>query len=595
MREWLKDWIEASLADDGIRDDSEFYDYIGHMRVISGALANIQLAFKDSPSFIKNSIDNALELAENLQEIRLEYFNFLVDTNGVVEIDATINGKDHLDDIYQLDEKAMQLAIEAEKLINGNGTLKAASDISQINTLLQRLKGIDSFLLSRTKKKVFDLTDDIENEANTTPKTPDKPEFDLTNYQSYSRPSMGVPTRPYQIYPQPSIPQSNITYSDNDSLFPKDSSSYVQGYQSQGNYSTPNQNSFEYVPKHAMKRSGTNKIPIRKLAELMKKARENGTVKKCATALTLLTVASVLGISALKNISPDEPTITTTPTFPPIISEEISKEVAPTATPEVIPTVTPTTTPSSISTPAPQKYKEGTLAYALQFMDDEFVHVVAESLRNSMKGRNEDQIRRYGYGVTYNRFTTDREYLEYVFPIIDSGADNLKLPNCDRFAIAPQMEQLSGDVAKYFITKALNESGKYNRTDYTVDDINFYWNIYGGNTKAFDVRTVKVKNNRLVVDQIVGTQDHFSGEFKKLISAHCALESAVEGTGPAKTDQLTKLDTHCAFGTQEGTVIRENTLQCYEILVNIFEKEPTLTVNSPGKGMKLVYENDYER
>lgn len=604
MREWLKDWLEVSLADDGIRDDSEFYDYIGHMRVVATSLANIQIALKNSPSFLKNSIDDVSDVAETVHALRCEHFKSLVDSDNVVELNANINGKDHINDIYQLDDQAMQLVAETENLINTNGPLKATSILKDLKHTLRKLQSIDSYLLSRTERKIDEEIenedrDDVEYEILANPPEP-------LSYRTYSPPPMGIPKIPqqtkYDIHHANNAYTSNQTYTPyyGDSWIQKDNFSYMQGYPPQGNYSKPEQSSSKYVPKHRMTQCGPNKRPVRNLAELMKKARANGKVKKYVARLTLLASISVVGISALafKSTTHDEPVIST---MPPV--QETIPATIPISTQIPIPEVTPTSAPMptqtvSISESNPSaktnKYSKGTLANSVQHLPDEIISVLANSLRNSMNGRGEFNLKQYGCDVNMD-FSTDREYVEHVFNILDFTISNLRKPNCDRFAGAPQIEQLTGDVAKYLIADALNESGKYERTNYSLDDIGFYWTISGGQTDKFDVRTVKIKNGKLVEDQLVGHECHFFGDMKKIISVHCALESAIEGTGPAEIDKLTQRSPHCAFGTQEGTVILENTLEGYEALVNILENEYELKVNTPGKGVKIQYEKDYER
>lgn len=618
MREWLEDWLEDSLADDGIRDDSEFYDYIGHIRAVVANLSNIRLALKNENSFLKHSVDKALENAETIQKLRYGYFNFLSATGNVTKVNSTINGKDHLNDIYKLDEQIIKLTTETEKLINDNNKFKAANNLNELKVALKRAQSIDSFILGRAERKIDEVGEEIESA--------DDEDIDyelLANppilkqhnvYNTYPHPSMGVPQLPYQNEPRP-----HTAYNFSAHNIPN---KYENNPLSQNNVSTSveeqygilrNQvpvklerhhyNEVPYPPEvpPRMKQCGNNRQPVRE--------RKRTIDTKKIGALALAASLCVGGLTLYNSNKNKDVNIPNVPTQPAYTEMTPTPEVTP--TPEInIPTEVlepieaPTlsietfaTANTQIATPTstPQRYAKGTLAYTVQYMDDEMLSVVANSLRHSMHSATDVRFGGYVNGTNQD-FDTDKEYVEYVFNILDSCARNLKVNDIsDRFAIAPQMEELSGDVSKYLIAKALNESGKYNRTNYTASDIDFYWTIYGGKTKKFDVRTVKVKNGTLVVDQLIGRTEHFSGDMKKLISSHCALESAVDGTGPAKRDQLTGGKTRCAYGTQEGTVISDESLKAYDALVNIFEHEYELKVTNPGKGVKIQYENEYDR
>lgn len=625
MREWLEDWLVDSLADDGIRDDSEFYDYIGHIRTVCASLDNIQNTLASSPAFFKKTLSEAIEIAEQVHEFRSNHFQFLVSTDSVVEVNATLNGKDHLKDIYQLDDKVMHLTTEIENLINSNKTIQAASNITELKYNLRRLQSIDGYLLSRAERKVSEMErgiesddeDDIDYEILANPPEPSR----TIPYQAFSHPSMGIPQVPV-VNPKIQAPVINSeTRATNDYNFLAHNTPNKYEINSSAPNNTPTRTERYYgelkghVPvtveryyyndpsyKPQMKQCGYNRQSVRERKRTIDKKKVGALVLAASLCVGGVALYNQQKEDAVKDAPTTNPitytetiqtsytppveTITPVQTTQPIVdTPEIAQET----------NVTTTTQPAKETTAPAKKYSKGSLAYSVQSLDDEMISVIAKSLKNSMKGRNGNQIAGYANGVNQT-FDTDREYVEYVFNILDSCARNLKVSDIsDRFAIAPQMEELSGDVSKYLIAKALNESGKYNRTNYTASDIDFYWTIYGGKTNKFDVRTVKVKNGTLVVDQKIGTQDHFSGDMKKLISSHCALESAVEGTGPAYKDKLTGLQTLCAFGTQEGTIILDESLKAYDALVNIFENEYELKVNKPGKGVRIQYENDYER
>lgn len=610
MREWLEDWLVDSLANDDIRDDSEFYDYIGHIRTVCASLNNIQNTLASSPAFFKKTLNEAIEIAKQVHKFRSDHFQFLVSTDSVVEVNATLNGKDHLKDIYQLDDKAMQLTTEIEKLINSNKTIPAASNITELKYTLRRLQSIDGYLLSRAQRKVSEMEqgiesddeDDIDYEILANPPEPSG----TIPYQTFSHPSMGIPQIPV-VNPKIQAPVTNSkTRATNDYNFSAHNTPNKYEINSLAPNSTPTRTERYYgelkghVPvtveryyyndpssKPQMKQCGYNRQSVRE--------RKRTIDKKKVGALVLAASLCVGGVALYnqqnKDTAKDVPTanpITYTETIQPSYTPPVETITPAQTTPSIVDTpevaqetnVTTTTQPTKETTAPAKKYSKDSLAYSVQSLDDEMISVIADSLRNSMTGRNGVQMSMYANGV--NEYANnDREYVEAVFNILDSRARSMRYnDNCDRFGIAPQMEQLSGDISKYLIAKALNESGEYDRTNYTADDINFYWTISGGKTNKFDIRTVKVKNGTLVVDQKIGTQDHFSGDLKKLISSHCALESAL---------------TLCAFGTQEGTVILDESLKAYDTLVNIFENEYELKVNRPGKGVRIQYENDYDR
>ncbi len=618
MREWLEDWLEDSLADDGIRDDSEFYDYIGHMRLVSANLSNIQVTLKNESSFLKHSVDETLDIAETIQKLRFDYFNLLVSSDSVVEINATINGKNHLNDIYKLDEQIIKFTTETEKLINDNNKFKAANTLNELKVALKRAQSIDSFILGRAERKIDEFGEEIESA--------DDEDIDyelLANppilkqhnvYNTYPHPSMGVPQPPYQNDTRPHTAYNFSAHNtpnnyENNPLSQNNVSTSVEEQYGILRNQVPvriehhryNENFYPPEVPPQMKQCGNNRQPVRERKRTIDRKKVGALVlaaSLCVGGLTLYNSNKNKDVN-IPNV-PTQPAyteMTPTPEVTPTPKISIQAEVSKTTTSPTLSTETYATANTQVATPTstPQKYAEGTLAYTVQFLDDEMISVVANSLRNSMNGRNGNQIAGYANGVNQT-FDNDREYVEYVFNTLDSRAKTMRYSdNCNRFGIAPQMEQLSGDVSKYLIVKALNESGKYKRTDYTADDIDFYWTIYGGKTNAFDVRTVKIENGILVVDQLIGHTCHFSGDMGKLISSHCALESAVEGTGPAYKDKLTGGLTHCAFGTQEGTVILDESLKAYDALVNIFEHEYELKVNAPGKGVKIQYENEYDR
>lgn len=107
-----------------------------------------------------------------------------------------------------------------------------------------------------------------------------------------------------------------------------------------------------------------------------------------------------------------------------------------------------------------------------------------------------------------------------------------------------------------------------------------------------NITQLKKKNGYKKNDQLVGRSVHFKGDLKTLTNSHCALNAAIHG---GHMDKGTGKRTQCAFGTQEGNIIDSNSLKAYDALINIFSNEYELKVPAQGKGVKIVYDKEYDR
>ena len=351
-----------------------------------------------------------------------------------------------------------------------------------------------------------------------------------------------------------------------------------------------------------MRQGGSNPIPARRRKEEKENNKKQNREKK-HTIRNVMLLISVLGIAyfSAPGITGDVPVPTIPPKEPGIeikvpmpSNEEIplslpTEVTTPVETPETKPVVD---IPAFTTQETKPKYDKHSLMYCLEFMDDEMVSVVAGSLRNSIDDFSSLNMGMYGNGCNMT-FSSDREYVAHVFGILDSRAASIRRGgNYDKFAIAPQMEQLSGDVSKYLIAKAIGESGKYDKDQYEITDIDYYYTTLYGQTNAFDARTVDEENGIKVEDQLIGRSVHFKGHLKNSINSHCALDAAING---GHIDKGTGKRTQCAFGTQEGNVIDAMSIQAYDSLIHLFSDEYELVVTKKGKGVVLVYNKEYDR
>ena len=236
--------------------------------------------------------------------------------------------------------------------------------------------------------------------------------------------------------------------------------------------------------------------------------------------------------------------------------------------------------------------------YNLIYMDDTTISFIANSLKESIKGMNEVNLRRYGNGCNAN-FTNDREYVAYVFGIIDSKLPQLNRSSLsyDASIILPQMEQLANDLTKHIIALSLNESGLYGRTDYTYKDIDFYASRKQKSSPEVGrvtVRTVKKRDGKLVEDKKIGDYASDYSHFPKDLGL---------GIQAATTLSYTKDDV--ALG-MAGDVAAEFSMKAYSRIINLTEpgkflnygdvENPTnLRITRQGKGMKLETQIDNPR
>lgn len=596
----MQEWTKKSLREDRIRDDSVFFEYIGRITELENLAGQILEKSKGRLSFESKASD-ILDLVSDIHDIRFTHFTTLVEKDAVVDIPEILsNGERYVDTVQKIDKEIEDGLNELKFCLNNNRDIDAMRVFDQTKTKLQRLKGMDQYLYERASdriNKTFDkVSSAIPHMYQGSPSV-NNPYFQPGQNINYSgaRPNQGVPDHmtAYVQRLQPVRPvEPQYTYNMNMPPQPMPSPR-----------KTP-----------VMHQGGPNPIPARRRKE-EKENKKNTKEQSKFKKLVITAVATAACIGGLAVFAPgqtiDTPTqsIPSTPTQQPKITQSgelpsvtenpfVIDPASTTAveTPEAQPIIvaTPTPVPAPVQTQeARPKYDKHSLMYCLEFMDDDMVSVVATSLRNSIDNYNGVQINMYGNGCNMT-FETDKEYVAYVFGILDSRASSMGHygNSPDRFAIAPQMEQLSGDVSKYLIAKAIGDSGKYNKDNYSIDDIDYYWAIYGGKAKA-DARTIEEEEGKKKEDELIGRSVHFSGDMKTLMEAHCTLKSAIEGTG--HKDKLTGQYALCAFGTQEGTVINDASIDSYRALINVLSKEYELKVTAPGKGVKIVYDKEYDR
>lgn len=584
----MNDYTKKSLLDDGIREDSVFFEYVGHMRALTDLAEYILQKSTGRQSFEHRAIE-ILELVTDIHEVRFKHFSTLVEKNAVVDIfDTLSDGKRYTDAVAIIDKEIEDGLNELKFSLNNNRDIDAMRVFEQLKVKLQRLKGMDQHLYERSNARI--------NRTFNSVSTPIAPRYQYspninTTYSNHAYNVDFTKTHPSQGIPIQS--QSAVT--------PRPATQYYQAQQveniPQTNYYTNSAPPPNTHTSPAMHQSGNNHTPVRN------RKKKKITPKQLAT-FVLSTGVCVLGLAAFNHGIIGQPTQQTpsVPSHQPKIEQTGTMPSTTTSIPLTTKTtVAPTTEQIQIpvTTQAPVttndthvKYDRNSLMYCLEYMDDEMVSVIAESLRNSVSNSNGIQLSMYGNGCN-SEFPTDREYVAHVFGILDSRASSMKYGgNYDKFGIAPQMEQLSGDISKYLIAKAIGESGKYNKNNYSIDDVGFYYIIAYGETKDFDARTLKVKDGKLVEDELIGRTVHFKGDLRTLISSYCALNAAIDG---GHMDKGTGRRTQCAYGTQEGDIIDSASLQAYRALINIFSNEHELVVTNRGKGVRIVYDKDMER
>ena len=129
----MKDWTKASLKDDGIKEDSEFFEYIGRMRELDGDFSEFLRNFNDN-SYIRNKLEEISQLLQLIQEIRYYHFDTLVKTNSDIKLNVPpINNTNYTDAISLIDEVAYTK-------INQLYTYILAKDIFNINNIIDSLK-----------------------------------------------------------------------------------------------------------------------------------------------------------------------------------------------------------------------------------------------------------------------------------------------------------------------------------------------------------------------------------------------------------------------------------------------------------------------
>lgn len=485
----MREDIKNSLLEAGIRDDSVFWEYVGQIKTFSAEIVdNISKKVLGSQTNSK-TLNRIKSLLTQITTNRLNHFNFLVNTNSVVDISPK-----YLAYVQREQAEIKKLLEYLKHSLNNNFEIDALRAFNGLETRLKNLESMDKQfhgIVENSIKKEIDTA-----RLRFQPKTQGITGIQTQNpvFPSFSPPNQGVPDhrtayvqrlQPIRtVAPQPVKPQYkyDVTMQPPQPMPPP--------------RKTP-----------VMRQGGPNPIPARRRKEEKenrKNTKEKGKFKKLVIT-AVATVACIVGLAFYtpgKSVAPPTPSV---PTQQPKITQSgelpsVTKNpliIDPTVT---IPVETPENNPIVVTTPAPvqtqearPKYDKHSLMYCLEFMDDEMVSFVANSLRNSIDDFSSVNMGMYGNGCNMT-FSSDREYVAHVFAILDSRAASMRYnSNCDKFAIAPQMEQLSGDVSKYLIAKAIGESGKYDKGKYEISDIDIHYYISYGETSSFEYNTIEEK------------------------------------------------------------------------------------------------------
>lgn len=535
----MQEWTIKSLEDDNIPKDSDFYEYLGRMIELEEFLREIEFKYKDNQAIkdkIGAELDKLISTPYNINELRFNYYKTLL-RNGEV---PNLSFGDMKDMTYSEaskkgDEIAQHIADEFKELVEKGEFEKAKIVAKYLDEKLQRIYKIDSFIYEKVQEQ-------FKSNEHTT-------EEHEEEYISDAFFPHGAP-----------IPQNNFQYDKN-------------GYYVVPNSSTEEQKQpappvFKQSPRN-YRSVRKRKVNIEKVNKLLKGA----TIALISVAAGIFLWNNTLGKNTLNvHTSPKPskgPAISENTNnehqkfeneqINQLLNEQSSKQVQTTYTQEI--------QNHSSTQVAPKK---GTLSYSVQYMSDDMITVVADSLRKSVAGLNSLNIKMYGNGC-YSNYSSDREMVEKVFKILDEKQE--KLSTGDKYGIALQMRQLSGDLSKYLIARSINESGKYSRSDYSPDDIDIYYRTNSGDvTTAYDIRTLKLSKNSYVEDEKISKEYSTKGVLDALVRSYCTLDNALEKT---------------AIGTQEGCIIDNYSARAYNAIADILSSDLNITVNSQGKGITI--------
>ncbi|MBR2430195.1 MAG: hypothetical protein IKK43_05130 [Clostridia bacterium] len=150
----MQEYIKQKLIEDGVRDDSVFFEYIGRMRNMTELAAYIYEKSKGSPRF-ESKANELLELVTDIHEIRFDHFTALVEKDAVVDIfDRLADGSKYTDTAARLDKEIEDGLTELGLSLDNNQDIDALRILDQLKYKLQRLKGMDQHLYEMAKTRI---------------------------------------------------------------------------------------------------------------------------------------------------------------------------------------------------------------------------------------------------------------------------------------------------------------------------------------------------------------------------------------------------------------------------------------------------------
>lgn len=554
----MKNWTIASLKDDGIPEDSVFFEYLGRMREIEDTLREIENKYGNNKK-IGATIDKLIYYPYTLNDIRFNYYSLLSSNNRELNLSAGDTRNLTYSEISKkMDETTQAIVNEFYSLIE-NDRLEDAKTVAKfLEDKFKRILNVDKFILEKAEKELNPKAEKSSKKI--------KEEIEKTKEDSHQDFDRKEYFDPDTFAPNP-LPLGTAYTTIRNTYTTINNNSYIQ-----------NNISIEQPHENVYRQSYHRKY---------RSVKRRNRTKRRLILLGMATVAATVALFANANKKDNKLNVYTTPKSTPVTTDVIQPEQTQFADSQIEKIASSPTFSEQVpntyqaETTSNKTYKKGTLSYSLEYMDDEMISVVAESLRNSVGGLNQKQIDMYGNGCN-KEYTDDRELVASVFETLDSRAKNVNTNNLDsdKYGIALQVKQLSGDITKYLVARSLNESENYTGNDYTPDIIDIYYTINKNTDVAtnFDVRVVNDAHTD--VKQLISREYSTKGVLNSLIRSYATLDNALEKT---------------AFGTQEGHIIDTYSMQAYNALATILSNDLNIKVNTPGKGISIsTVENDID-
>lgn len=554
----MKNWTIASLKDDGIPEDSVFFEYLGRMREIEDTLREIENKYGNNKK-IGATIDKLIYYPYTLNDIRFNYYSLLSSNNRELNLSAGDTRNLTYSEISKkMDETTQAIVNEFYSLIE-NDRLEDAKTVAKfLEDKFKRILNVDKFILEKAEKELNPKAEKSSKKI--------KEEIEKTKEDSHQDFDRKEYFDPDTFAPNP-LPIGNA-------------------YPTFGNtYTTINNNN--YIQNNIVVEQPHEKVCRQSYHRNYRSVKRRNRTKRRLVILGIATLATTVALFANANKKDNKLDVHITPKSTPATTDVIQPEQTQFANSQIeeivsSPTFEQVPNTYQADTNSDKTYKKGTLSYSLGYMDDEMISVVAESLRNSVSGLSQKQIDMYGNGCN-KEYTNDRELVASVFETLDSRAKNVNTNNLDsdKYGIALQVKQLTGDISKYLVARSLNESENYTGKDYTPNIIDIYYTINKNTDVAtnFDVRVVN--DEHTAVKQLISREYSTKGVLNSLIKSYATLDNALEKT---------------AFGTQEGHIIDNYSMQAYNALATVLSNDLNIKVNAPGKGISIsTISNDIER